>query len=93
VACEIALTITVKIEPPRHHPTCYGSLPDSGVDHFALPFNIGRKADVHCDKGTHNAPSFQLTRRVTSSAHRSMITAAHADVHIPVCDLSLDNHP
>jgi hypothetical protein len=47
VACEIALTITVKIEPPRHHPACYGSLPDSGVDHFALPFDIGWKADVH----------------------------------------------
>jgi hypothetical protein len=47
VACEIALTVTVKIEPPRHHPACYGSLPDSGVDHFALPFDIGWKADVH----------------------------------------------
>jgi hypothetical protein len=46
VACEIALTITIKIEPPGHHPALYGSLPDSGVDHFALPFDIGWKADV-----------------------------------------------
>jgi hypothetical protein len=53
VACEVALAITVKIETARHHPTCYGSLPDSGVDHFALPFDIGGKTDVHGDKQTH----------------------------------------
>jgi hypothetical protein len=47
VACEIALTITIKIETARHHPACYGSLPDSSVDYFALPFDIGWKADVH----------------------------------------------
>jgi hypothetical protein len=47
VAREIALTITVKIEPARHHSACNRSLPDSGVDHFALPFDIGWKADVH----------------------------------------------
>jgi hypothetical protein len=47
VACEIALPIAVKIETARHHPACYGSLPDSGVNHFALPFDIDWKADVH----------------------------------------------
>jgi hypothetical protein len=47
VACEITLTITVKIETARHYPACYRPLPDSGVDHFALPFDIGRKADIY----------------------------------------------
>jgi hypothetical protein len=47
MACKIALTITVKIETSRHHPACYGSLPDSGADHFALPFHIGRNADIY----------------------------------------------
>ena len=46
MACEIALTITIKIETARHHPACYGSLPDCSVDHFALPFDIGWKAHV-----------------------------------------------
>ena len=47
VTCDVALTITVEIETARHHPACYGPLPNSGVDHFALPFDIGWKADVH----------------------------------------------
>ena len=59
VACEIALTIAVKIETARHHPARYRSLPDSGVDHFALPFDIDWKADVHRDKQAHVALSFQ----------------------------------
>jgi hypothetical protein len=59
VAREIALTITVKIKTARHHPTGYGPLPDSGVDYFALPFDIDRKADVHRDKQAHGALSFR----------------------------------
>src|SRR5579871_4217606 len=47
VACKIALTITVKIETARHHPASYGSLPDGSVHHFALPFDIGRNADIY----------------------------------------------
>src|SRR5580704_8532400 len=47
VTCQVALTITVEIETARHHPACYGTLTDSGVDHFALPCDIGWKADVH----------------------------------------------
>jgi len=47
VTCDVALTITVEIETARHHPACYGPLPDGGVDHFALPFDIGWKTDVH----------------------------------------------
>jgi hypothetical protein len=47
VTCDVALTITVEIETARHHPACYGPLPDGGVDHFALPFEIGWKTDVH----------------------------------------------
>jgi hypothetical protein len=47
VTCDVALTITVEIETARHHPACHGPLPDSGADHFALPFDIGWKADVH----------------------------------------------
>jgi hypothetical protein len=59
VAGEIALAITVKIKTARHHPAGYRSLPDSGVDHFALPFNIDWKADVHRDKQAHGALSFR----------------------------------
>ena len=47
VARDVALTITVEIETACHHPACYGPLPDGGVDHFALPFDIGWKTDVH----------------------------------------------
>jgi hypothetical protein len=47
VTCDVALTITVEIEAARHHPAGYGPLPDSGVDHSALPFDIGWEADVH----------------------------------------------
>src|ERR1700679_2508614 len=38
MACEIALTIPIKIEAARHHPAFYGALPDSCADYFALPF-------------------------------------------------------
>jgi hypothetical protein len=41
VTCDISLTITVEIEAARHYPAYHGPLPDSGVDHFALPFDIG----------------------------------------------------
>jgi hypothetical protein len=47
VTCEVALTVTVEIETACHHPARYGPLPNSGVDDFALPFDISRKADVH----------------------------------------------
>jgi hypothetical protein len=47
VTCDVALTITVEIETARHHPAYYGPLPDSGVYHLALPFDVGWKADVH----------------------------------------------
>jgi hypothetical protein len=59
VTRDVALTITVEIETARNHPACYGPLPDSGADHFALPFDIGWKADVQRNKPTHGAPSFQ----------------------------------
>jgi hypothetical protein len=58
VAGEIALTISVKVQAARHHLARYRPLPDSGVNHFALPFNIGWKAYVHRDKQTHDAPFF-----------------------------------
>jgi hypothetical protein len=47
VTCEVALTVTVEVETPCHHPARYGPLPDSGVNDFTLPFDIGWKADVH----------------------------------------------
>jgi hypothetical protein len=47
MACEVALAISVKVQTSRHHPSGDGPLPDSGVDHLALPFHIGWKTDVH----------------------------------------------
>jgi hypothetical protein len=47
VTCDISLAVSIEIETPRHHPAWYGPLPDSGSDYFALPFDIGRKADIY----------------------------------------------
>ncbi len=47
MAGEIALAVAVKIETARHHPTGGRPLPDSGMDHLALPLDIDWKADVH----------------------------------------------
>jgi hypothetical protein len=64
---EIALAITIKIKPARHHPACYGSFPDGGVHDLALPRNVVWKTDVHRDKRMHDAPAFRRKFRPTSS--------------------------
>ena len=63
---EIALAITVKIKMACHDPAGYRPLPDSGVDHFALPCNVACEADVDGDKRMHHAPTFRREFPTTS---------------------------
>ena len=53
MAREIALTIPVEVEPPRHARAFDRGFPDSGMDGFALPRNITREADIHRKQARH----------------------------------------
>jgi len=47
VADQVALSVTVEIEPPRHAPARNGALPDRGMDRLPAPRDIVWKADVN----------------------------------------------
>jgi hypothetical protein len=47
VPCEIALTISVEIQPSESAPAAHGILPDRGVHSAPFPFDVPRKSDVY----------------------------------------------
>src|SRR6185295_1397628 len=47
VADEVALSIAIQIEPPRHSPPHDGALPHRRMDRLSLPSDIVRKTDVN----------------------------------------------
>jgi hypothetical protein len=46
VADQVALSVTVEIEPTRHAPARNGALPDRGMDGLPVPRDILWKTDV-----------------------------------------------
>ena len=47
MADQVALPVTIEIEPPRHAPARNGALPDRRMDRFPVPRDIVWKADVY----------------------------------------------
>ena len=44
---QVALTVSVEIQPPDAAAAAHGILPDPGVHRATLPLDVARKADVH----------------------------------------------
>jgi len=55
VARQIALTITVDVEPTYHVPALNGRLPDGGVDRLSVPRDVARRTHVHREQAGHRA--------------------------------------
>ena len=50
---QIALTIAVDVEPPRHSTALDGCFPYSGMDSFALPRDVAREAHIDREQARH----------------------------------------
>ena len=53
VARQIALTITVDVEPSYHVPALNGRLPDGGVDGSPLPLDVAWQAHIDREQKRH----------------------------------------
>ena len=47
VAVQVALAVTVDVEPPDHLRAGYRVLPHPGADSSALPWHVARQPDIH----------------------------------------------
>jgi hypothetical protein len=56
VARQIALTITVDVEPLYHVPALNGRLPDGGVDRLFVPHGVARRTSPFRESGPESAP-------------------------------------
>jgi hypothetical protein len=54
---EIALTIPVEVEAPRHATALDRGLPDSSVDSSTLPRDVAREADIDRKQARHLSSS------------------------------------
>ena len=50
---QIALTVSVDVEPPHHPPASHRRFPDPGMDGFALPRDVARKPDIDRKQARH----------------------------------------
>jgi hypothetical protein len=50
---QIALAITVDVEPPRHSTAWRRRFPDRGMDSFALPRNVARQPNIDRKQARH----------------------------------------
>ncbi len=50
---QIALTIPVDVEPPRHSTALNRRFPHSGMDRFALPRNVAREPNIDRKQARH----------------------------------------
>jgi hypothetical protein len=50
---QIALTIPVEVEPPRHSAALHGRFPDAGMDSFPLPRDVAREPDIDRKQAHH----------------------------------------
>ena len=53
VPLQIALTIAVDVEPPRHSAAFDRRFPDSRMDSFALPGDVARETDIDREQARH----------------------------------------
>ena len=63
VAAQVALTISIQIQPADPTTTTHGIFPDPGVYSAALPFDITRQSDVHRQQSRHVPLHFDSDRR------------------------------
>src|SRR5271156_3711437 len=60
VPCQIALTVAIDIEPPRHAPALNRLLPNRGADRPSLPGNVAREPHIQGQQARHHTtPSFR----------------------------------
>ena len=67
VACEIALTVALDVEPADQSSALHRSLPDPRVDARAAPGHVDREADVHRDEARHHRVNAPGPRRPSAS--------------------------
>jgi len=57
---EIALAVSVDIEPPRHAPVSHGRFPNRGANHPALPGDLAGEPHIHRQQTRHRSDPEQL---------------------------------
>jgi hypothetical protein len=67
---EIALAVTIQIEPARHDPARNGLLPYGSTNLFSLPFDFTRETDIDGDECGHRNPEISLVLNAASRAGR-----------------------
>jgi len=50
---QIALPVTVNVEPPHHPPALHRLLPDRGADRPPLPRDVARQSDIDREQACH----------------------------------------
>ncbi|MNC95173.1 hypothetical protein D3C83_122260 [compost metagenome] len=70
VADEVALSIAVQIEPPRHARSRDGALPHRRMDRLSLPGDIGRKTDVDRQEPRDNRPCHDCASAISIDRKR-----------------------
>ena len=70
---QIALTVAVDVETPRHAPALDGRLPDAGVDCPASPGDIARQTDIDRKQASHHLflPASERAGLPAFCAHRA----------------------
>jgi hypothetical protein len=52
--CQIALTVAIDVEPPRHAPAQNRLLPNRGADRPSLPGNVAREPHIQGQQAPHH---------------------------------------
>jgi hypothetical protein len=67
VSRQIALPVTVDVQPPHYPPTLNGSLPDPGVDRLSMPRDVARQTHIDRKQACHRLGGLPRLKSAKSS--------------------------